>query len=611
MGIGGMHSTMCFALDGVQSPLFWAGNSKYSKMATIKAFLNEQIGSALSKVAGIENCNPNVITASKPEFGDYQANGIMAVAKQLRQNPRDLAQSVVSQLEELSLELVECYEIAGPGFINIKLRNTALLQRANLVLADTTSLVTETRSPKTIVVDYSSPNLAKEMHVGHLRGTIIGDSLVRVMERCGHNIIRQNHVGDWGTQFGMLIAHLQEVQSQDGEDLPQQLSDLEDFYRAAKDRFDSDEEFANTSRLSVVKLQGGDPEYYEVWQQFIEESLRHCEAIYDKLNVTLKREDLDAESRYNDDLGNIVSTLESRGLLSESDGAKVVFLPEFIGKDGSQLPVIIQKSDGGYLYSTTDLAAIKLRSQELNVDRSLYVVDARQSLHFQQVFAVAKAAGIASETISLEHIAYGTMMGSDGKPFKTRSGDIIKLIDLLNESVSRAFNLVSKKNPVLEEELRKTIAEKVGIAAVKYADLSKNRTSDYIFDWSTMLSFEGNTAPYLMYAYARIKSILRKEEAQNFDTVITAMEEQEERLLILKILQLSEIVQAVAEDCFPNQLCNYLYELAGLFMKFYEACPILKADETTKNSRLALSALTAHTLKVGLDMLGIETLEQM
>jgi len=580
-------------------------------METIKEFLNNQIGIALSELAGTEHCNPNVITASKPEFGDYQANGIMAVAKQLKMNPRELAQSVVEKLEESSVALVDSYEIAGPGFINIRLKNEDLLERANTALTTPDSLISKSGTPKTIAVDYSSPNLAKEMHVGHLRGTIIGDCLVRVMERCGHHIIRQNHVGDWGTQFGMLIAYLQEIQSQNTDELPQQLSDLEDFYRAAKDRFDSDEEFANTSRLSVVKLQGGDPEYNKVWQQFIEESLSHCEAIYDKLNVSLKREDLDAESRYNDDLDNIVSTLESKGLLSESDGAKVVFLPEFVGKDENALPVIIQKSDGGYLYSTTDLAAIRLRSEEMDVDRSLYVVDARQSLHFQQVFAVAKAAGIASKKISLEHVAYGTMMGADGKPFKTRSGDIVKLIDLLDEAVRRAFKLVSEKNPELDEDLRNTIADKVGIAAVKYADLSKNRTSDYIFDWSTMLSFEGNTAPYLMYAYARIKSILRKDEAQGFKAEITSLEEQEERLLLIKILQLSEIVQAVANDCFPNQLCNFLYELAGLFMKFYEACPILKADEPSKNSRLALSALTAHTLKDGLELLGIETLEQM
>ncbi|MED5411844.1 MAG: arginine--tRNA ligase [Pseudomonadota bacterium] len=580
-------------------------------MEPIKRILNSQIKSALSAITGIADCNANVVTASKHEFGDYQANGVMAIAKQLKQNPREMAESVIAQLEQDKSGLVESFEVAGPGFINIRLNPKAMLSRANTALSNPGTLISTAENPQTIVVDYSSPNLAKEMHVGHLRGTIIGDSLVRVLLKNGNNVIRQNHVGDWGTQFGMLIAYLQEIQRQKANQLPQELSDLEEFYRSAKERFDSDEEFANTARQSVVKLQSGDSEHNQVWQQFIEESLAHCETIYDKLNVTLTRADLDAESRYNDDLENIVTILKSKKLLSKSDGATVVFLSEFVGKDGSLLPVIIQKSDGGYLYSTTDLAAIKLRSDEWNVDRSLYVVDVRQSLHFQQVFAVAKTAGIASENISLEHIAYGTMMGNDGKPFKTRSGDVVKLVDLLNESVRRAYDLVSEKNPDLDESARQQIAEKIGIASVKYADLSKNRTSDYVFDWSTMLSFEGNTAPYLMYAYARIKSILRKDEAQGLDTSIQSISEPEERLLLLKILQLDEVVQAVADECFPNQLCSYLYELAGLFMRFYEVCPILKANETVKSSRLALAALTAEALHVGLDLLGIETLEKM
>ena len=580
-------------------------------MEPIKQILSLQIESALSATTGIADCNANVITASKLEFGDYQANGVMAIAKQLKQNPRELAQSVIDQLEQDKSNLVESFEVAGPGFINIRLNLKALLSRANTALSNPDTLISTAENPQTIVVDYSSPNLAKEMHVGHLRGTIIGDSLVRVLLKSGHRVIRQNHVGDWGTQFGMLIAYLQEIQSQKANKLPQELSDLEKFYRSAKDRFDSDEEFANTARKSVVQLQSGDPAHNQAWRRFIEESLAHCETIYDKLNVTLTRADLDAESRYNDDLENIMIALDNKELLSESDGARVVFLSEFVGKDGDLLPVIIQKSDGGYLYSTTDLAAIRLRSNEWNVDRSLYVVDRRQSLHFQQVFAVAKKANIASEKISLEHIAYGTMMGSDGKPFKTRSGDIVKLIDLLDESIRRAYDLVSEKNPDLDESPRQQIAEKVGIASVKYADLSKNRTSDYVFDWSTMLAFEGNTAPYLMYAYARIKSILRKDEAHGFNRSIQSISEPEERLLLLKILQLDEIVQAVANECFPNQLCNYLYELAGLFMRFYEACPILKASKTIKSSRLALAALTAETLRVGLDLLGIETLEQM
>lgn len=579
-------------------------------MQTIKHQLSLLISEILSELSGIENCNANVITASKPEFGDYQANGVMAIAKQLKKNPRELAQQVVEILRSEGNSLLDSAEVAGPGFINLFLCNDELLGRANTIRENPGSLIPKPPAVEKIVVDYSSPNLAKEMHVGHLRGTIIGDCLTRVLERQGHDVIRQNHVGDWGTQFGMLISYMQDVQNLGG-DMPTQLADLETFYRAAKEKFDADDNFAARSRSSVVKLQGGDAGYLEIWKQFIDESLKHCQKIYDKLNVTLTHKDLKAESFYNDELSNIVTTLDSKQLLTESNGAQCVFLSEFKGKDGDPLPVIIQKSDGGYLYATTDLAAIKYRSFTMNVDRSLYVVDARQALHFQQVFSVARAADLASDQISLEHVAYGTMMGEDGKPFKTRSGDTIKLIDLLDESISRALALVAEKNPEMDSELQKSIAEKVGIAAVKYADLSKNRTSDYIFDWNTMLSFEGNTAPYLMYAYARIKTMLSKGGVDLPDFEITDIAAREERNLLLKILQLPEIVEMVAADCYPNTLCNYLYELAGIFMRFYEACPILKAEDATKHSRMALAALTAETLQQGLDLLGIETLEQM
>lgn len=579
-------------------------------METLKHTLNQLVGNCLAEISGIADCNANVITASKPEFGDYQANGVMAVAKQLQSNPRQLATELAEKITAQGNKLIGHIEVAGPGFINIHLSDAQLLQRAALIRQDTQQLIPAKPAPDTIVVDYSSPNLAKEMHVGHLRGTIIGDCLVRVLQRQGHHIIRQNHVGDWGTQFGMLIAYMREVMVDD-KDLPTQLADLEAFYRAAKQRFDSDPEFAEVARSSVVKLQGGDAEHLAVWEKFIEQSLQHCHAVYDKLNVTLKREDLKAESFYNNELDGIVNELDKASLLTVSEGARCVFLPEFVGKDGEPLPVIIQKSDGGYLYATTDLAAIKYRSQVLKADRSLYVVDARQSLHFQQVFAVARAAGLSSEAISLEHIAYGTMMGSDGRPFKTRSGDTIKLVELLDESISRAFALVSEKNPDLDEATRQGIAAKVGIAAVKYADLSKNRTSDYVFDWSSMLSFEGNTAPYLMYAYARIRSILRKQEVDLDICEITLLTEPQERSLLIKLLQLPEIVEMVANDCYPNLLCNYLYELAGSFMRFYESCPILKAEPATRDSRLALAALTAECLNQGLDLLGIETLEQM
>jgi len=579
-------------------------------MHTLKRTLTDFIGAELATLTGLDEVNPNVITASKPEFGDYQANGVMGIAKRLGRNPRELGTELLARLNAAANPLVSHYELAGPGFINIHLAGDALRDRANELLVEPRLLVLQTESPQTIVVDYSSPNLAKEMHVGHLRGTIIGDSIARILERQGNRVIRQNHVGDWGTQFGMLITFMRESSAEAGV----ALADLEGFYRAAKQRFDADSEFADRARESVVKLQGGDPEYLEAWQAFISTSLTHCQAVYDKLNVTLSMTDLKAESFYNPQLEGVVTRLENTGLLKDSDGARCVFLDEFVGKDGEPLPVIIQKTDGGYLYATTDLAAVDYRCHELKADRSLYVVDARQSLHFQQVFAVAAAAGFSDEAISLEHISYGTMMGSDGRPFKTRSGDVVKLVDLLDEAVTRAFDLVSSKNPDLEEAERRHIAEAVGIAAVKYADLSKNRTSDYLFDWSSMLSFEGNTAPYLMYAYARIRTLLAKQTVDT-DGIIRFPESvalaPEEKALLLKSLQLAETIDAVAQDCFPNTLSNYLYELSASFMRFYEACPIQGTDAATRANRLSLCVLASEALKQGLDLLGIETLERM
>lgn len=577
-------------------------------MASLKHYLNSVIGKAMAEATQSESCNANVITSSKPGFGDYQANGIMSEAKRNGMKPRDLAERVIISLEQSLPSLIDRLEIGGPGFINIFLSDREIRTRATLAIQEPDLLIPPAEDPIRVAVDYSSPNLAKEMHVGHLRGTIIGDAIVRVLERRGHTVIRQNHVGDWGTQFGMLITYMKEAVGADN-DLPNALADLESFYRDAKQRFDDDPVFAENARLSVVKLQGGDEDYLNAWEMFIDESLRHCEAVYEALDVTLTRNDLDAESRYNDDLSVIIDDLEKTGLLAESKGAKCVFLPEFTGKDGEPLPLIVQKSDGGYLYSTTDLAAIRLR-RKMSIQRALYVVDARQSLHFQQVFAVARAAGFSNQDLSLEHVSYGTMMGKDGRPFKTRSGDTVKLAELLEEAKQRAYDLVTEKNPTLPDSQRREIAERVGIGAVKYADLSKNRTSDYIFDWSTMLSFEGNTAPYLLYAYARIKSILKKASEGNYDA-IQNFSEPEERALCLKMLQLGEIIEAVERDCMPNQLCNYLYELSGLFMKFYENCPILKAEGSQAESRLALCRLTAETLQQGLELLGITPLEQM
>ena len=578
-------------------------------MLTIKESLEKAVTEALIQVCGIKDAKGQVIYASRPEFGDYQANGVMAVARQLRQNPRDLAAQVVSKLS--GHNLIARAEVAGPGFINLFLDTGLLADKATVCLADHSALIIPSQHPQTIVVDYSSPNLAKEMHVGHLRGTIIGDSIVRILEALGHCVIRQNHVGDWGTQFGMLIAHMNSLSS-DEKSLSNNLADLEGFYRAAKQRFDAEPEFADQARSYVVKLQQGDADCLAAWQRFIDESLKHCEEVYSLLSIGLKRSDLRAESFYNKELPDIVNALSDKGLLSESDGAQCVFLDEFKGKDGSPLPVIIQKRDGGFLYASTDLAAIRYRSDTLGADRVLYVVDARQSLHFQQVFAVARAADFVRQNCKLEHIAYGTMMGEDGKPFKTRSGDTVKLRELLDEAVARAGDLVTEKNPELSDSEKALIAKTVGIASVKYSDLSKNRTSDYVFDWSSMLSFEGNTAPYLLYAYARIQSVLRRLEEESVTPgEHIQLTETEERALAVKILQFAELVQQLGEDCFPNQLCLYLYELSGLFMKFYESCPILKSDTETRKSRLALSNLTAITLKKGLSLLGIEPLQRM
>ncbi|CAA6817849.1 MAG: Arginyl-tRNA synthetase (EC [uncultured Thiotrichaceae bacterium] len=572
---------------------------------TISNLLDQIISSAMQKAGAPENAPAVIKPSGRPEFGDYQANGIMGAAKQLKMNPRELATKVVDALE--IDEMAEKIEIAGPGFINIHLKNAWLAKQIISNLRKDNCGVEKTAEPETIVVDYSGPNLAKEMHVGHLRSTIIGDATARILDFQGHKVIRQNHVGDWGTQFGMLIAHMV---SQNNDDLTLKLSDLETFYREAKIRFDEDADFAETARNYVVKLQTGDAECLALWQQFINTSLQHCEEVYETLNVLLTRDDVKPESSYNDDLPNVISDLDKAGLLTEDAGAQCVFLDEFKGKDDKLLPAIVQKSDGGYLYATTDLAALRYRAKELDASRIIYFVDARQNLHLNQVFTISKKAGFVPESTALEHMPFGTMMDKSGKPFKTRAGGTTKLVELLHEAQQRAYELVSEKNPELDNDERQNIGKVIGISAVKYADLSKNRTSDYIFNWDNMLSFEGNTAPYMLYAYARIQSIFRK--AGDVDTNATLnIEEPTEHQLALKLLQFADIIDTVAADGTPNSLCNYLYELAGNFMSFYEACPILKGDDATKNSRLQLAQMTANTLQQGLNLLGIDTLERM
>jgi arginyl-tRNA synthetase len=463
------------------------------------------------------------------------------------------------------------------------------------------------------VVDYSAPNLAKEMHVGHLRSTIIGDAVVRCLEFWGDTVIRQNHMGDWGTQFGMLIAHLED-QLAAGVDLEQvALADLENFYREAKKRFDDEEGFADKSRDYVVKLQSGDAHCQKLWQLFIDTSIKHSDELYRKLNVTLGHDDIKPESAYNSMLQGIVDQLKVSGLAVEDQGALVVFLQELADKEGKPSPFIIQKTGGGFLYATTDLAACQYRSHQLAADRIIIFTDARQGLHFKQVELTARKAGLLRDATVYDHCPFGTMMGEDGKPFKTRSGGTVKLTDLLDEAVSRADAVVREKSSGLSEADMQQVAEKVGIGAVKFADLSKNRTSDYIFSWDAMLSFEGATAPYLQYAYSRVRSIVRKAElAEDFGAAIQLQQPQEKQLAV-KLLRFEETLQLVIKDAQPNLLCNYLYELASLFMTFYEACPILKdgIEPELRASRLMLSVVSARVLKQGLNLLGIEVMERM
>lgn len=539
--------------------------------------------------------------------GDFASNIALMLAKPAGLKPRELAEKLIAALP--ADPAVSKVEIAGPGFLNFFQNRDALAQRLEAALADPHLAVRKAGAAQRVVVDLSSPNLAKEMHVGHLRSTIIGDAVARALEFLGDTVIRQNHVGDWGTQFGMLLAYLQDQPVECETDL----GDLEQFYRAAKKRFDESAGFADRARGLVVKLQAGDPECLRLWQRFNEISLAHCQKVYDRLGVKLGPADVRGESAYNADLAQIVADLEARGLLSESDGAQCVFMDEYQNAEGKPLPVIVQKADGGYLYATTDLAAMRYRSQTLKADRVLYFVDQRQALHFQMAFEVARRAGFVHEGMDLEHMGFGTMNGADGRPFKTRDGGTVKLIDLLDEAELRAYALVKGKNPELDEAELRRIARAVGIGAVKYADLSKHRTSDYSFNFELMLSFEGNTAPYLLYAYTRVASIFRKlgKEIGEIGGQIDLQAEQEQALAA-KLAQFAEVVNAVAAKGTPHVLCSYLYELAGLFSSFYEHCPILAAeDEAMQHSRLRLAALTGRTLKQGLELLGLDTLERM
>lgn len=577
---------------------------------SIKKLLNIRIKAAMTEAGVAEVFSPIISESSRPEFGDFQANGVMAAAKEMGSNPRQLALNI---LDKINLEgIANKIEIAGPGFINIFLSNEFLNKTIQKLVSEKSLGVLKPK-PQKIVIDYSSPNLAKEMHVGHLRSTIIGDAVSRTLEFLGHNIVRQNHMGDWGTQFGMLIAELEDQQNTKDQN-KFLLSDLEKFYQQSKEHFDTDINFANKAREYVVKLQSGDENCLKLWKKFIDISIAHSESIYLNLNVTLKPSDIKPESFYNNDLKGILVDLENQNLAKEDQGAKVVFLDELADKNGTPSPVIIEKSGGGFLYATTDLAALRYRNNILKPDRILYFIDVRQSLHMKQIFILAKKAGFVDKKVSLEHHAFGTMMDKSGKPFKTRSGGTVKLNNLLKEATEKAFKLVTDKNPNLSKKEVSVISKKLGIGAVKYADLSKNRSNDYIFDWDSMLSFEGNTSPYLQYAYTRIYSIFEKISFSSEDIKgDLKISTNEERKLALVLLYFGETLEQVAAQGYPHILCNYLYNLASSYMVFYEHCPILKKDipPTIKMSRLILSKTTSQILKKGLNLLGIEVMEKM
>ena len=540
--------------------------------------------------------------ASREEFGDYQVNGMMAAAKRLKENPRELAGNLKQALEsdETIEEIVSKIEIAGPGFLNLTLKPDFLIRAVN-------SPPPQTDDAETVVVDFSSPNLAKEMHVGHLRTTLIGDTMARVFEYQGHKVIRQNHVGDWGTQFGMLIAYLDSAGTSTDD-----LKDLEIFYQKAKKQFDEDPDFAEKSRSYVVALQQDQPDVLVKWRAFIEISMSHCEAIYSDLNVTLHQKDTFGESRYKGTIPAIMETLTKAGLITKSNSALCVFLDEFTDKNGKKQPVIVQKSDGGYLYSTTDLAAIRHRAHELRADRILYFVDARQTLHFKQIFALARKAGLCPPKVVMDHISNGAILNKAGKPFKTRDGNTVKLADLIKESRERAEEIFLAKNDKADLSSVEEIANAIGIASIRYSELSKHRETDYVFDWEMVLSMEGNTAPYLMYMYTRSKSLLIRSELTDSDLPKEPQPEGPiERRLVLKMAQLNDVIDSVSRECLPHLLCLQLYEIATAFARFYEELPILSSPEKDRLRRLAITSKVAIKLSNGLDLLGIKVLEKM
>lgn len=574
-------------------------------MADLEAVLRQRLSRAFEAVLGA----PTDPMMRRSQHADYQADGALAAARRAQANPRELAGRIAGQagLDDLCAAVT----ISGPGFINLTIRDEALSELLAALTRDGRLGVPAPATAETVVVDYSAPNVAKEMHAGHLRSTIIGDAAVRLLEWLGHTVIRQNHVGDWGTPFGMLIEHLADL----GEDeAAHELSigDLNGFYRAARVKFDTDEEFAGRARRRVVLLQGGDPGTLRMWRLLIGESQKYFMSVYDRLGVRLSTTDFAGESAYNDDLAAVTAELESLGLAQDSAGALCVFPDGFRGRDGEPLPLIVRKSDGGYGYASTDLAAIRYRLGKLGATRLLYVVGSPQHQHLEMVFQTARQAGWLVPPARAEHVGHGSVLGKDGKMLRSRAGESIRLIDLLDEAVSRASSAVAEKNPDLDETTAAAVARAVGIGAVKYADLSTDRVKDYVLDYDRMLSFDGNTGPYLQYAHARIRSIFRRagvEAPQAADEVLVT--EPAERALALAILQFPSVLGEVEQTLQFHRLAGYLFDLATAFTAFYERCPVLKAEGRVRQSRLVLCALTARLLATALDLLGIEAPHQL
>ena len=590
------------------------GRNHAPAVAKLHDMIAERMRAAIARALGADlaSVDPVVRETQDARFGDFQANVAMSLGKRLGKKPREIAEAIVGEFDASGLCAPP--EIAGPGFVNVRLDDGVLAALATSAARDPRLGIAPDAAPRTVVVDYSGPNVAKEMHVGHLRSTVIGDALARTIAFMGNRVVRQNHIGDWGTQFGLLIERLFDLGKAAGRDPVDLLGsdvDLTGLYRDAAALETSDPAFAARARQRVVALQRGDTETRRLWQALVAISAEQFQAAYARLGVTLAASDVRGESFYNERLAEVVAELRAAGLARDSEGAVCVFPDGFKTKEGAPLPLIVQKSDGGYLYATTDLAALRFRLRELGARRIVYVTDARQQQHFAMVFATARAAGWVPDDARLEHVVFGTVLGEDGRPFKTRSGDTVRLAELLDEAEERAGRIVLEKNPDLDAATRGGVARAVGIGAIKYADLASDRVKDYVFSWARMLAMDGNTAPYLQYAYARIRAIFRKAGLDAAPSVPVALGHPAERALVLQLLQADGVVEAVAATLEPHRLCGYLYDVATTFSTFYEACPVLPAEPAVRESRLVLCDLTARTLATGLGLLGIDTLERM